>query len=315
MMRTQVVSFLLAATVATAASPPLDGGVRAGVPPSITMYLPAERKSDLPVHRYAYHRLGQPAFQCRDAYPCLTFFDGLFTLTGNLWTHHYVIDVGVPTAPAVVGARDQQEIEKRVEETLRALLVDEKVTAAKGDCWFAAALPQMVDVVTPLEVAVESSGARARPLTAMTVDAAEVAWRKEAERHQSKEPIEPLFLPSERAQMKSASFGPPRLRSKHRSPDVIGDRFRLAHFVVLFSPRSRFVYVLDRSRDEGLEGSIADIPEQARQRDAKQLSAITATLLELGIKTFTLEREQLCELAALTPNEGWFGVKVPPALE
>jgi hypothetical protein len=98
------------AATAAAASAPADGGA-AEVPPSFTIHLPSEQPGDLLVHKYAYHRMGQPepyelvqlrveGGGCRDAYPCITFVDGAFTLSGNTWSHHYVIDIGVAKAPA-----------------------------------------------------------------------------------------------------------------------------------------------------------------------------------------------------------------------
>jgi hypothetical protein len=311
---------LCVAGTAAAGGSPADAGTH-DVPPDVTIYLPARQPGDLPVHQYAYHRMGVPqpyemvdlrveGGGCRDAYPCVTFVDGAFTLSGNTWSHHYVIDIGVPDAPARVGARDDDEVLARVEETLRALLADEGVTSAKGDCELAAVLPRMVGLGPSLELEFEPPRPGVKPLVATTVEAAEAAWRKAAGRYQRKEPLVPLFSPSERAQMKSPAFGEARLRSRYWAPAESDERDRDAHFVVLYSPNSSVVYVLDRSHDEPKKDvSLPEVFKQVRRRDERELPALAATLLKLGTTKITLDRSQLCEFAALMPNGGWFPLK------
>jgi hypothetical protein len=269
---------------------------------------------------YAEESTGRPTgVKCPDARPCVIDKDGAVFVTAKSWKVYYRLDHDDLDSPLMTGTADPEVVRQRIDRAVRAILALHAAKQAVVDCGAAGAVPQLIGSATGEAVVnvprVKKTAAPA-PLSLADADA---AWLKARETIEdlggsaSSDPLTTLFSGLDTTAMTADTFKRPHLRWQratldHRvckGDDCTDDEVIEASVLVVYSPESNHVYLLDRS----VRLPTTQYNREASIRAFADQDVLFATLRALAIKSIVVDRGSLCAVPRVAGKNGWFALK------
>jgi hypothetical protein len=269
---------------------------------------------------YAEIATGRPTgIKCPDARPCVVDKDGAFFVTAKSWKRYYILDHTAATSALLADAEGDDEVDRRVDAAVRAILAFHRAKKAAVDCTAAGAVPALVGSKTG-EVSVAVPKVKAAPApTALTPAEADAAWLAaraaldDLGGSADSESMTTVFAGVDTRAMTGSTFKRPHLRwmrstLNHRvckGADCTVDEIVDVNVLVVYSPESEKVYVLDRS---------VTLPEteHTRERAVRAFAdqdVLFATLRALGVSSIVVDPGSLCAVPRVAGKNGWFDLK------
>jgi hypothetical protein len=269
---------------------------------------------------YADVHTGRPKdIKCPDARPCVIDYDSAFWVFARGWKRHYTLDRADVNSALRAGAADKLAVDKRVDAAVRAILKLHKAKTAAIECGVAGSVPSLVGSKTgDVEVTVPATKAAADLPTVLTPEEADQAWLKarapvDADTSSSRSRVTTLFAGVDTTAMTEATFERPHLRWRnawvsHKACQ--GDKCTEAEMIdasmlVIYSPESTKVYLLDRSVTQPTK----QWRREAQKRANADQDAVFATLTALGIKRIVIDADSICAVPRVAGKGGWFTLK------
>jgi hypothetical protein len=251
--------------------------------------------------RFVETRRGRPGAGegCPDADACVSDFDFATFVSARRWRSHYVIDHGRPGIPIAEGDPSRDELWRRVEAAVRAVLARERATRAKVHCSLAGLMPGLVGASEVYAATVPAGDETAEPPAPVTPSEANaVSDRAHAAIGYPDARQRRFFNPEEQARMTGDTFERPQVgvRGAFMGTD---QSLRVAHLAAIWSPESRRVYVLDASKSYPSDAN----PFRALDREVEE--RVVQTLRGLQITRVGVETYALCRFPRLTGTGEW----------
>lgn len=280
------------------------------------------RADDDPI-AYAEESTGRPTgIKCPDARPCVIDKDGAVFVTARSWKTYYRLDHDNLDSALMQGAADADVVRQRIDAAVRAILALHGAKKAAIECGAAGAVPQLIGSATgeaQVMVPKVKKTTPPAPLSLADADAAWLAARDAIDQlggSASSDPLTTLFAGIDTAAMTGDSFKRPHLRWQratlaHRvckGEDCTDDEIIEVSVLLVYSPESKQVYLLDRS----VRLPTPQYNREASIRAFADQDVLFAMLRGLNIKSIVVDRGSLCAVPRVAGKNGWFDLK-PPA--
>jgi hypothetical protein len=254
---------------------------------------------------YVERHSGLPeGLECPGREVCVTEHESAVWVLKRGWGHHYRLDYGSAAAAVRPGGVLRAQWSIRVAAGVAYALAEERTPEALGHCGLAAMMPELyqggglvVDVP-----ASEQTSARPQPVLPVVANAhlrSEYAFI-DIERAESMV----WFTDAEVQRMTKASFEEPRVRQVS-GRRIVDGYHRSLDLLVVYSPESENVYVLERTREVPEDEHQAQRDERLRTDEQEHVDFIRS----LGIRRVIYDAEAACEIPAEFGGQEWMPLR------
>lgn len=240
-------------------------------------------------------REGAPELECPGDEACVMGNGSDVWVSKRSWPHHYRLQ----------GA--ESSVRGRVTASVARILEEEHTTLALGHCSLAAAAPALYSSSDGVVVGIPPSpvaDARLAPTTPLVANAhlrSEYAFINIEEAESMA-----WFSDAELQRMTHGTFSDPRARHVSGSR-LIDGRYRTLDLLVVFSPESERVYVLERSREVAAE--VHRTEQETLRRDDAQ--ALVRFVQNLGLARIRFDLAAACEIPPEFGGSEWMPLRLP----
>lgn len=269
---------------------------------------------------YAEESTGRPTgVKCPDARPCVIDKDGAVFVTAKAWKVYYRLDHDDLDSPLMAGTADPEVVRVRIDRAVRAILALHAAKKAVVDCGAAGAVPQLIGSATGEAAVTVPKVKKATAPAPLSLADADAAWLKardvieELGGSATSDPLTTLFAGLDTTAMTGDTFKRPHLRWQratlaHRvckGDDCTDDEIIEASVLVVYSPESKNVYLLDRS----VRLPTTQYNREASIRAFADQDVLFAMLRALAIKSVVVDRGSLCAVPRVAGKNGWFDLR------
>jgi len=254
--------------------------------------------------QFATRTKGTPAGvpDCPTADACLVEVDYAYFLMRKGWPHYYILDHGAPKIGLRKGAPTPAQVDRRLHATVHAALTHEHARQLDVHCAIAHRLPRLLRLGTFVTAKVPADPGRrtADPIAARTPQSANRNLSEAGS-------VAPFFSKTDRATMTGDTFKDPRVSTVSKqsgTPDAMVDHRK----VVVWSPESRRVYVLDLTAEGPLKQLLAK--QNLAKRRAAAETTLIAHLQSLQLKSVKVDSRRLCSFSKLTGTGAWLRARL-----